>query len=171
MSNETGSSTGGSDSAAAPAEDAVDASEPGIEAPGEPVEDAADTVPDGTVDPQDVKWRARFRQAETELTVERARLGELNRREAERLAAVALEDPADLFVGGVELADLLGDDGLIDNQKVDDAVAAVIEAHPHWARRQPVAGVPASKVGVGATPIPAGQQAPSWSALLKGEAG
>lgn len=39
---------------------------------------------------------------------------------------------SDLGTGGVQLADVLGDDGVIDPAKVQEQVAAVLAAQPHW---------------------------------------
>ena len=136
-----------------------------------PVE-ATDSVSEGDdtgEHPDDVKWRQRYRQAETQLIVERARLSEIARREAERLAAVHLEDPADLWRDGLDVADILGDDGLVDPQLVDSKAHSVIEQHPHWRRAKPVTGAPASAVTSDGK-IPSGPTEPTWADLLSGGA-
>lgn len=118
----------------------------------------------------DVKWRQRFRQAEAQLIVERARLSEVARREAERLAAVHLEDPADLWRDGLDVADILGDDGLVDPGKVEEHATKTIDSHPHWKRSRPVIGAPAAAV-TSDDRIPTSGETPTWADLLGGAAG
>lgn len=48
-----------------------------------------------------------------------------------------LADPADLWHGGVAVADLLDDNGDVDPAKVTAAVANVIAAHPSWVKPRP----------------------------------
>lgn len=132
--------------------------------------DATESAPegDGTIHADDIKWRKRFRETEAQLAVELARVSELNRAEIQRLAAVGLEDPADLFLDGTTPAELCGEDGLVDPQLVAEKVAEVVAAHPHWARTKPVVGVPASVVHPLATQIPGGTTQPTWADLLGG---
>lgn len=65
----------------------------------------------------------------------RERLERYQRREVEELAG-ELEDPADLWAEA-QLSDLLNDEGEVDPERVSQAQAALIERHPHWARRGP----------------------------------
>ena len=154
-----------------------------------PVETDADiTAADGAVDApgdgetpeqqvngrDDVKWRARYRQAETLLTVEQARTADLaerittmQRQQVERLAAIALEDPTDLWRDGTSLADLLGHDGHVDADKVADAAQQTVEAHKHWRRAKPVVGAPASAVTSDGR-IPSSTTTPTWAEVLRG---
>ena len=127
-----------------------------------------------TANPDDVKWRARYRQAETLLTIEQARTADLaeristmQRQEVERLAAVTLEDPTDLWRDGTALADLLGDDGHVDADKVADAAHQTVEAHQHWRRAKSVVGAPASAVTSDGR-IPSSTTTPTWAELLGG---
>ena len=43
-------------------------------------------------------------------------------------------DGADLWSSGVELADVLDDEGEIDTAKVEAAIATLVEAKPHYRR-------------------------------------
>ena len=58
------------------------------------------------------------------------------RRDAEQLAAQArpqrLALGADLWADGVQLADVLGPDGAVDETKVNAAVLQVLSSRPHW---------------------------------------
>lgn len=123
--------------------------------------------PEGDVHPDDVKWRQRFRETEAQLTVEQARVSELNRNEIQRLAAVGLQDPKDLFLDGTTPAELCGEDGLVDPDLVAEKVAEVIAAHPHWKRAKPVVGAPSSAVTSDGR-IPSGTTQPTWADLLGG---
>ena len=131
--------------------------------------DATETPPANDVHPDDVKWRQRFRETEAQLTVEQARVSELNRNEIQRLAAVGLQDPKDLFLDGTSPSELCGEDGLVDPDLVAEKVAEVIAAHPHWARTKPVVGAPSMKVN-GDGRIPSGATTPTWQDLLGGKA-
>ncbi len=123
----------------------------------------------------DPKWRARYREIETQLVIEQARsaeatrlIGEMQRAEVERLVAVHLQDPSDLWRDGTSLDDLLGDDGHIDPQRVEEAAQQIKDTHPHWARRTPVIGAPASAV-TGDGKIPSAATQPTWGDLLGGK--
>jgi hypothetical protein len=145
------------------------------ETPTEPTETAGppDAPGDGAAADgghPDEKWRQRFRQAEVQLTVEQARIAKINTRDAERHAAVGLADPTDLWRDGVTLADLLDDEGIIDPTLVEERVAQVLSAHPHWKRPSPVVGAPSSAVKPLSGPIPGGTQKPTWRDLLGGNA-
>lgn len=128
--------------------------------------------------PDDVKWRQRYRQAETQLIVEQARTADLGdriaamqRAEAERLVAVSLEDPSDLWRAGAELADLLNDAGELDLELVEAAAQATLEDHPHWRRTVPVKLGPPASVVTSDGRIPSGPTQPTWAELLGGKTG
>ncbi|MGI8310349.1 hypothetical protein [Saccharopolyspora hattusasensis] len=54
--------------------------------------------------------------------------------EAERLAGGRLHDGADLWRDGLELSDVLAEDGTVDPDRVRAAADELAEAHPHWRR-------------------------------------
>ncbi|ORV81249.1 hypothetical protein AWC11_02375 [Mycobacterium interjectum] len=61
-------------------------------------------------------------------------------REVERLAADHLSQPGDLLaLGGVTLAELLGEDGFVDPEAVAEAAAALILGRPGLAKNPRVA--------------------------------
>ncbi len=55
--------------------------------------------------------------------------------EVERQVADALEDPSDLWRDGLTLAEVTGDDGRVDVDKLDAAVLQVATDHPGWRKR------------------------------------
>jgi len=93
------------------------------------------------------RYRRRLREAEGQrdaVTAERdglaQRVERMQRADVERLASTGgLAAPADLWaLGGVELAELLDDDGEVDAEAVAEAVAGVLEARPGLrGRRRP----------------------------------
>jgi len=76
--------------------------------------------------------RSRLRDAEAERDGLRASLNTYNRIDASQIAAEYLTDGEDLFRGGVELADLLGEDGTVDDDLVQEAARRVAAEHPNW---------------------------------------
>jgi hypothetical protein len=63
----------------------------------------------------------------------------------EHVASQHLANGTELWLTGIELADVLTDDGEVDDAKVADAAKKVLDAHPHWRKREPAAP-PASTV-------------------------
>ena len=74
--------------------------------------------------------------------------------------AATLSDPADLWRDGLDVGDLLAEDGSVDLESVATAVAAVIVEHPGWANAAP-SGLP----GGGSAGSTDGDSA-SWSDVL-----
>ena len=136
-------------------------------------EQPADTSPqdDGgnddavvTANREAAKYRRRLRETETERDTLAARVEAMTRAEIERTTAARLTDPADLWRAGIQLADLIAGDGSIDTTKLDTAIAAVAEQHPHWAKQPPTPNPRRAGLRSGAA-APQGT-APSWSSLL-----
>lgn len=88
------------------------------------------TAPDDRPGSEAAKYRRRLREAEAERDALRDRLNGANRREAERIASAHLAQADDLFAFDARIEDLIGDDGLIDAERVETACAALIEARP-----------------------------------------
>ncbi|MFQ1000471.1 hypothetical protein [Modestobacter sp. SSW1-42] len=109
-------------------------------------------------------YRTKLRAAEAERDTLAGTAATYQRRDAEALVGDRLLSPADLWVAGVELKDLLADDGTADKAKVDAAVIKVLADHPHWAPKRP--GVPRN-MGQGRRggEVDGGT---SWSSVLKG---
>jgi len=92
------------------------------------------------------KWRKQFREAESQVAALTERLTALQRREVERLASADMADPEDLWRSGVELTELLDEDGNVDQGKVTETVQNVLRQHRHWSKPVPAAA-PATDVG------------------------
>lgn len=73
------------------------------------------------------KYRRRLRDVEAERDSLKATVVALQRAEVDRLAAGADLRPAALWASGPELADLLGDDGTVNQVKVAAAISAARE--------------------------------------------
>lgn len=109
------------------------------------------------------KYRRRLRKAEAERDQLAKQVRALRRSEVERQVADRLDDPSDLWrADGVDLAELLDQDGAIEQAKVDEVAATVTAEHPAWAKRPEVSGIDedqgkSSDRSVGA----------SWAGLLR----
>ncbi|WP_131809586.1 hypothetical protein [Mycolicibacter sinensis] len=81
--------------------------------------------------PREARYRVERNQAREERDALAEQVRELQRRDAERLAARGLSQPADLFaLGGVELGDLLDDSGFVDPDKVSEVVSDILGSRP-----------------------------------------
>lgn len=123
------------------------------------VADQVDIEGDGG-DREAAKYRRRLRETESD----RDRLASVvegyQRREVEAAAGGLLAAGSDLWAAGVQLPDLLGDDGQVDAGKVEAAAQAAIAAHPHWRVSHP------SMDGGVRTSVDSGK---SWSQLIGGK--
>ena len=125
-------------------------------------EDAASEDPGGQVGDlrhEAAQRRRQLREVEAERDGLLERVTTYQRGEVERTVADRLTSPADLFLTA-EMADLVGDDGQVDPEKVDAAVDAALAERPHWA----VTG--RSNLHQGTRP--AAPEPPSFGAQLKG---
>lgn len=111
-------------------------SDTGSEVPPAPdAEPAADAEEQAeTPNREAAKYRRQLRETETRATALAERLEVVQRREVERLAATDLAAPADLWLTGPDLPDLLDEAGDVDPAKVATAVTAVLAGRPGWAR-------------------------------------
>lgn len=81
------------------------------------------------------RYRRQLRETETERDGLRGTLERLQRAEVHRLAADQLAQPDDVFdVGRVELADLLDDDGNVDEDLLATAIHGLVTDRPGLAR-------------------------------------
>lgn len=78
------------------------------------------------------KYRRQLRETEAERDTLSSRVEAMQRREVERLAAPGLAAPADLWLTGTTLADMLDDDGNVDPAKVGDTIQRIIGDRPSW---------------------------------------
>lgn len=150
--------------------------EPTTEAPvsGETPAETADAATATEAEPEVVddkgeaaKYRRRLRDTETERDGLAERLTNLQRAEAERLAADVLAAGPDLWLGGTQLSDLLDDTGSVDIQKVTAAARLVTADRPHWRRREPSAAAASDVTGNGK--ITSGDEPRSWADVLGGQ--
>lgn len=107
------------DAATLPAAPAVDAPGPAEPVPGD----------DATTDHEAARYRTQLRAAEKARDAVTSRLETLQRREVERIvASLDVQRPAAIWAGGTQLADLLDDDGNVDQVLVEAATEKAIEA-------------------------------------------
>jgi len=116
-----------------------------VESHAEALEPAAPTDPTGDKPPtpaaaeqqhgdgrEAAKYRRQLRETETERDALRGRVETMMKAEVERLAATDLAAPADLWLTGTALPDLLDDDGNVDAGKVTDTIQRIIGDRPSW---------------------------------------
>jgi hypothetical protein len=129
-----------------------------------------DSPDDGAQDDRDGKvanrreatYRIRAREAEATTTALMERVTRMQRAEVERLAS-PLHDPGDLWTSGVELVELLDEDGEVDPQRVAEAVAALADSKPYMLK-------PPRRADFGQgrrTPVDDGSGT-SWGEVLRG---
>jgi hypothetical protein len=116
------------------------------------------------------RYRVRLREAEQEVGHLRGRIETMQRADVERQLAGRVAQPADIFeIGGVDLADLLDDDGNVVPELVDTAVFGLLESRPGLAYQEPPAAGP-STFGMGKH-RPTAEPGPSWGDVIRGEHG
>ena len=110
------------------------------------------------------RLRARARDAEAERDALAQRVATFQQAEALRLAGEHLAEPGDLLtLGGVQVADLLGEDGSVDPALVQAAAAALVEARgARFAKAVPPANYDGGVRTTARTPTA------SWSSVLGG---
>lgn len=100
----------------------------------QPVEEPAtaqeDAAPIGSREA--AAYRVRAREAEGARDALAERVARMQRAEVERLLTARLASPADLWLAGVELGELLDDEGEVHVGKVDARSLAVLAERPHW---------------------------------------
>ena len=125
----------------------ADAPETDRQDPVEP--DAPDPVEPEKPSREAAKYRRQLRESQSHAEALQVRVEAMQRADVERLAATDLQTPADLWLTGPDLADLLDEAGDVDPEKVKTTVAAVLEQRPGWARPD---GPPAFDGGARSTP-------------------
>lgn len=127
-----------------------------------------DAQPDEADEPttppnREARYRVAAKEARAEADALRATVQAMQSAEVTRLASARLADPTDLAVlGGVEVADVLGEDGTVDADLVEQAVAALLEARPYLEREEPTT----FDSGVRGTSV--SSKGASWAELLSG---
>jgi hypothetical protein len=115
------------------------------EAPGDSTtaDPAATTVIEGKgTNAEAAKYRTQLRTAEGKVTALAAVVAGYQSKDVQALAeAAGLASGADLFTSGVNIGDLLDEAGNVDEEKVKEAVGAVLTSHPHWRSTRTSAGI------------------------------
>ena len=88
-------------------------------------------------DREAARYRRRLREAETQRDALAGTLARLQSADVERLAGEHLAVPGDLFTFGTALADVLGEDGSVDAEKVTAATTALLAQRPGLAKPPP----------------------------------
>ena len=147
-----------------PAPDAPKPADPVVDpAPAETDPNSAETGKDGA---EAAKYRRRLRETETQRDQLSTRVERMQRADVERLAGAHLAKGADVMAFGTDLADLLGDDGEVDPDKVTAAALALLEDRPGLhkdgrPRRGPTSLGQGSYPGVGTPPK-------TWASVIRG---
>lgn len=111
---------------------------------------------------REARYRTERNEARAQVAELTERVARMQRSEVERQAA-GLHDPADLWTAGVDLAELLNEDGDVDPERVAEAVAALADSKPYMLK--PPRG---SNFGQGnRTPVDLGSGT-TWGSLLRG---
>lgn len=109
-------------------------------------QDAAEGTPEGEEAPlrkarkEAAGYRERLRTTEEERDRLATVVESYRRTDAETAAGKVLRSGADLWAGGVQLADLLDEDGRIDPAKVTEAAQRLAADRPHWRQTFPDLG-------------------------------
>ncbi len=140
--------------------------------PTEPLEEVEETTEpsDATEDTdseqgkgnREARYRRKLRDTEAERDGISERLTGYQRREAERLAAATLSRPADLWIDGTKVGELLDDEGQLDAEKVAATVAGVLTDRPQLEAGRVRPRPDRAQGG------PVAEQAPGWSDVLRG---
>lgn len=129
------------------------------EALGQPDDDETAT----RASQQAAEYRTKLRDAEAERDTLQGRLTNMLRAEAERVAgASGLQDGADVWLTGTDVADLLDDDGNVDPGKVKETVQRITADRP---------GLLASTPGFDGGVRRAARSETSWAGVLRGRSG
>jgi hypothetical protein len=129
-----------------------------------PADTDAPKPDDSNPNAEAARYRTRLRETEAERDSIAGRLTGYQRKEAERLAAAGLSKASDLWLDGLDVAELLDDDGQVDADRVTAQVAAVLDGRPQLAAVQPVKVRPDRSQGSqGSAPVDSG-----WQSILKG---
>lgn len=97
-----------------------------------------DASPSSDSNAEAAKWRRKLRDAEAERDALAERLAAHDRAAVEAAVADRMIRPADLWLTGVEVADLLDDDGNVDAEKLTECLDGLLEERPHWAAPRPM---------------------------------
>lgn len=128
----------------------VSAPEPDVvEPPGESADTAStDEHTDERANSEAAKYRHRLRETETERDTLASRVERLQHADVARQVGDRLAVPEDLFAFGLKLADLLNEDGEVEDGLVETALFGLLDARPGLAKVAPRSVGPSS-IGAG----------------------
>jgi len=112
---------------------------------------------------REARYRTERNEARTQVAELTERVTRMQRSEVERQAA-GLHDPAGLWGAGLDLAELLTEDGDVDPERVAEAVAALADSKPYMLR--PPRG---SNFGQGRRPLVDSGSGTTWGSVLRGK--
>jgi hypothetical protein len=112
---------------------------------------------------REARYRTERNEARAQVAELIERIGRMQRTEVERQAA-GLHDPGDLWTAGVDLAELLTEDGDVDPERVAEAVAALADSKPYMLK--PPRG---SNFGQGRRPLVDSGSGTTWGSVLRGQ--
>lgn len=138
--------------------------EPRQEALGESLDDEGIPEADRRASRQAAAYRRQLREVEAERDSVQARITALQRQQVERLASERLAVGADLFdIGGADLANLLNDDGDLDETAVTAALDELLKERPRLERTRPPQNFGQGRLGSSSA------HRPEWGSVLRGE--
>jgi hypothetical protein len=79
---------------------------------------------------REARYRREAREAQAQVAELTERVTRMQRAEVERMAA-RLHNPSDFWTAGVDLAELLNEDGEVNPERVAEAVAALADSKPY----------------------------------------
>ena len=112
---------------------------------------------------REARYRTERNEARAQVAELTERVTRMQRTEVERQAA-GLHDPGDLWTAGVDLGELLTEDGDVDPERVAEAVAALADSKPYMLR--PPRG---SNFGQGRRPLVDSGSGTTWGSVLRGK--
>lgn len=106
------------------------------ETPGS-LDEAHDDEPQN-IGSREARYRIRAREAEQQRDALAQQIEQLQARDAERIAGSFLSNPADVFtLGGVQISELVGEDGFVDTEKVTSVVNQILGTRPGLSKQSP----------------------------------
>jgi hypothetical protein len=142
--------------------------------PDDDTQDQGDDEPEDEPSPSSAsreaaRWRVRFREADSERVDLTNRLERLQHAEIIRLAGEDLAAPEDIFdVGGLDLADVLDDDGDVDHAEVEAVIHTLLSTRPGLRKQAAPRRTSFPDLGGGQRGGPP-HASKSWASVLRNE--
>lgn len=139
-------------------------SDPADQQPREPGAEPEQEREERTPNQEAAKWRRKVRDVEAERDGLAARVEKMQRAQVAGLVGDRLAVPDDLLAFGLQLTELLGEDGEVDAGLVKTAVAGLLSSRPGLAVARDQPRFPDLGGGRRGTTVDAG---PRWAELLR----